>query len=313
MSRDPNSNYGGNPYENPQGSPNPYGAPQDPQNPYGTPPQGSHPPYGTPQPQDPYSGPPQTPYGVPPQGAYAQGSYGAPGYGAGAGAVPSFNPLPLNVAVQQLFQQYVRVTTKPSANTFAAELPKAGWDITWIQILIYTVIGVILRLISALIASTTVRNTLASSPYSQMFSSITAATSVGSALLYIIFIPVAVFIVVGVQYLLAKAFGGQGTFLGQCYTYLLFTVPLTILSSIVTVLFSLIPFIGSFFGGLIAFAIFIYSIVLNVFQVQAAHRLSGGKATWVVLIPVLALVVLGGLCVAIFAAVIISAMHGLSH
>jgi hypothetical protein len=66
--------------------------------------------------------------------------------------------------------------------------------------------------------------------------------------------------------------------LAQGYTDLLLGVPLGILSA----LFSRIPLLG----GLVAFGISIYTIVLHIFSIMAVHRLSGGKATAVVLLPV---------------------------
>jgi len=167
MSQDPYSNY--NP-ENPYGTPppqNPYGATPDAyggqqqqgsyegsaQTPYGTPPpQGG--PYGVP-PQGPYGVPPQGPYGVLPQGPYGvppQESYGIPGYGPqqGYGYVPSA-PLPLDQAVRELPNQYIKVMTNPSAQTFAQEIGKASWDIVWVQLLIYAVIASILGYMSTLI------------------------------------------------------------------------------------------------------------------------------------------------------------------
>lgn len=305
MTQDPNSNYGNNPYENP---PNAYGAQQNPNTPQNNPYETPQNPYGVPQDpaqQNPY-GTPQTPYGAP-QNPYQmppQGQYGAPGYGTG----PAFNPLPLGVAVQQLPNQYLKVLTKPSAATFAEELPKSSWDITWVQLLIYAVIEVVLGLIVALISSAIVRTTAINTPssYTAALSMFTAATTTGSAFGRIITIPISFFVVVGIQYLLAKAFKGQGTFLGQGYTYLLFAAPIGILISLV----SIIPFLG----GIIAFALWVYSIVLNIFQVQASHRLSGGRATAVVLIPIAVGVLLFFLCVAAFAALIISLMHaGATH
>jgi len=95
-------------------------------------------------------------------------------------------------------------------------------------------------------------------------------------------------------YGLARAFGGQGTFLTQSYTYLLFDVPLGIVSSLI----ALIPIAG----GFISIAIGIYSIVLAIFSVMAVHRLSGGRATAVVLIPIgVALLLICGLLVLVVA------------
>ena len=85
------------------------------------------------------------------------------------------------------------------------------------------------------------------------------------------------FIGQGFIYLLARAFGGQGSFTAQAYTALLFQVPIGIVSSFLSV----IPFVGSI-GSLAG----IYGLVLQVFSLMAVHRLSGGKATAIVLIPV---------------------------
>jgi hypothetical protein len=303
MSQDPNSMYGSNP-QNPYGSPqdpystpqqNPYGDPQ--QNPYSPPPQNTPPqnPYGPPI-QNPYGVPPQTPYGTPPQsGPYSP--YGPQGYGPGPNV---FTPLPLSEAVRQLPNQYIKVLTKPSAATFAEELSKAGWDISWIQLLIYTVIRVVLGLIGALIASSTVRANLANTPYTQMTNLFVTATTTGAALAAIITVPLFFFINVGVQYLWARAFGGQGSFLGQSYTNLLFTVPIGIVSGIIGLILSLMSFVPMIVKSpfyLIALAIFIYQVVLNVFQIQASHRLTGGKATGVVLLTYLVYILVFALCV----------------
>lgn len=298
MSQDPNSIYGRDPQ-------NPYGAPQDP---YNTPPQtpsGDQPqsPYNTsqqnpygPPPQQPYGAPPPTPYGAPPQGG-PYGPYGPQGYGPGPNA---FTPLPLSEAVRQLPKQYIKVLTRPSATTFAQELPKAGWDITWIQLLIYAVIRVVIGLIAVLIASSIVRANLASTPYASIVSLFTIATTVGGALLEIITVPLEFFINNGVQYLLARAFGGQGNFLGQSYTNLLFTAPLNIIANIVSLLLLPIPIVGKILLGIIGLAQLIYSTVLNIFQIQASHRLTGGKATAAVLLTYLIYFVVGLLCIVAF-------------
>ncbi|MBO0778225.1 MAG: YIP1 family protein [Ktedonobacteraceae bacterium] len=314
MSQDPNSSYGSNP-QNPYGAPqNPYGAQQ---NPYGTgqPPQD---PYSGGQqqqavPQDPYSAQ-QNPYGAQqnPYGAQAN-PYGAqqPPYGAGQTfyGAPG-QQMPLGDAIKQLPNQYIKVLTKPSVASFVEELPRASWDSTWIQILIMALATVIVGLISSLLlaglytAGAAATGDSSAAAMGAAMSMFTATTNVGFAFGKIILVPLGFFIGVGIQYLLAKAFGGQGTFLGQSYTTLLYQVPLNILGALV----ALIPILG----GIVGFAIFIYAIVLNVFQIQASHRLSGGKATWVVLIPYLAGIVLFLLCAVLFAGLIYAILSG-SH
>lgn len=109
------------------------------------------------------------------------------------------------------------------------------------------------------------------------------------------------FITVGVQYLLAKAFRGSGDFKTQGYNYLLFAVPLTLVSSVL----GLIPFLGAF----VSLAVAIYQIILNVFSIMAAHRLSGGKATAVVLIPIAAVILLFAVCGVVAFAVFYAALQ----
>jgi Yip1-like protein len=133
-------------------------------------------------------------------------------------------------------------------------------------------------------------------------SAFTVATTISGAFLKIIFIPLFFFAGVGIQYLLARAFNGQGTFMTQAYTQLLFKVPLDIAS---TVLGTMLVFV-SYVGGLIGLAIWVYAVVLNIFQIKAVHRLDTGKAVAVVLIPYAVLLLVGILCAVIFAAAFVS-------
>src|SRR5215471_12408169 len=131
MAWDPNQNQGqGQPGSGGQGQPgsggpDPYSGYGAPQNPYATPPpqQG---PYGAPPPQ----------YGTPP---YQQGGYGY--------VPPQQAPRPLGQAIQELPNQYIKVLTKPSAQSFFEEIGKADWGIVWIQLLVLAVIGTIFGLI----------------------------------------------------------------------------------------------------------------------------------------------------------------------
>ena len=267
-----------------------YGAPQ---NPYGTPPpQG---PYGTPPPQNPYGTPPPQ-YGFPPN---QQGGYG---YGY---ALPQQPARPLEVSIRDLPNQYRNVLTHPSDVTFAAELPKADWQTVWAQLGILVVVGVILGLISSVIANAVVHATTGSASFATAFSAFSVATTISGAFLNIIFIPLFFFAGVGIQYLLAKAFNGQGTFLQQSYTHLLFKVPLDIASVILGTILVFVPIVG----GIIGFAIFVYQVVLNVFQIKAVHRLDTGRAAAVVLIPYGVLLLVGTLCALAFASFFLAILN----
>jgi Yip1 domain len=263
---------------------------QPPNSGYGTPPYGQpQPPYGQPQgpygqPQPPYSAP-QPPYGAP----YQPQEYG--GY-----PPPQTAPLPLGEAIRQLPNQYIKVLTRPSAATFAEEQGKASWDIVWVQLIIYAIVAAVLGYLALLISPNQFSTTGSSAVSPGMVQAISLSTGFGLILL----IPIGFFIGVGIYYLIAKAFGGQGTFLAQSYTTLLYSVPIGILSFALR----LIPILGA----LVAFALSIYGIVLQIFAIMAVHRLSGGKATAVVLIPVAVLLVLACILGIIFIAIIAAAL-----
>src|SRR5437764_11765361 len=146
MAWDPTQGQGqGQPGNGGQGQPESGGPePSAPQNPYqgqGQPGSGGPEPYsgyGTPQ-QGPYGAPPPQ-YGTPPN---QQGGYGY--------TPPQQAPRPIGQAIQELPNQYIKVLTKPSAQSFAEEMGKADWAMVWIQLLGLAILGTILGLIRAAI------------------------------------------------------------------------------------------------------------------------------------------------------------------
>ncbi len=279
---------GPNPYNQPPSGPNLYGQPPSGPNPYNPQPQSAPNPYEQAAPQPGYITPPPTGYGAP---AYQQGA--AFGYAPQA-------PRPWGQALQELPGQYWKILSRPSALSFIEEQGKANWGMVWTQILIIGLIGTIIGLLSLALHAAAAASFGGSSvgvAYTLVSSIFIGAGSVYAIITTII----GFFVVVGIQYLLAKAFGGNGTFVQQGYDYLLFNTPIAVIS----VVLGLIPILG----GIIGFALWIYGLVLNVFSIMASHRLSGGKATWVVLIPILAIILLGLLCAVAFAALFVSMFH----
>jgi hypothetical protein len=281
---EPNQGYSGpqNPY---QGQGQPGSAGQEPYSGYGAPQN----PYGTPPPQNPYASPQQGPYGAPPP------QYGTPpnqqsGYGY---APPQQAPRPIGQAIQELPNQYLKVLTKPSSQTFAEEMGKADWGIVWVQLIILAVVATVLGFIHGAIFGSPFATTSGAN-----YSAFLALTA-GSSTFSFISVPVSFFILVGIQYLLARAFQGQGSFLTQGYSTLLYQVPINIIGY----LLGFIPILG----GFASFALYIYGIVLNVFAIMAVHRLSGGKAAGVVLIPIAVLFLLAFLCVIAVVAIFFAA------
>ncbi|MGH2502233.1 MAG: Yip1 family protein [Ktedonobacterales bacterium] len=81
----------------------------------------------------------------------------------------------------------------------------------------------------------------------------------------------------GLYWLIAKLLGGQGTFLQSTWLFALISTPINAAAA----LLGLIPVLG-----LVAYVVLgIAQVVLTIFAMAAAHRLTLGKATVVVLTP----------------------------
>lgn len=309
------------PPEQPQYPPPPefYAQERPPANPYGAPPAG----YGFP-PSGP-AGTPLPPFGnavppFPPPPVYDYASYG---YGYPPPPREQ-RPLPLSQAIRDLPRQYKKIVFKPGVRSFIEEEGKADWGIIWIQLLFLIGLAVLIAIPQLIIDATLPSTTNSSLGMS------TVTINVVSTLSSIVLVPLGFFCGMGIQYLLAKAFKGIGSFKQQAYNQLLFQVPITIVTSLVSLVFSLVTSRSAFvtvtmnlsnstttpvfnpailivmlFAYLIFLGVGVYSIVLNVFSLMAAHRLSGGRATGAVLIPygVLVLIVICVFVVVFVAAV----------
>ena len=210
----------------------------------------------------------------------------------GPSVLPQGAPRPLSEEIKELPRQYMNVLTKPGVAPFTTEMGKASWRMVWVQLLGWGAISTILGFVAqAILASISYRFGGSLSPEVIQALSASSASYGG-----IIGVPLGFFIWMGLVFLLAKAFNGQGTFLTQSYTSLLFQVPLGILSGIL----SLVPYFG-----LISTAVFIYGIVLQVFALMAVHRLSGGKATAVVFLPAVIITLLVIVLVVTFISVLV--------
>jgi hypothetical protein len=233
--------------------------------------------------------PPPPGYGGPPPG------YGGPPPGYGYAPPP---PPPAPAGINGLFQKWINVTTKPGAASFAIELPTANWGDIWLSVIGLGVLETITGFIGALyLPSNFMYNGFppdqrrALAPYLHA----APAASFGN----IIGVPLAFFIGVGILFLVAKLFGGTGTFLQQAYAFALFSVPIQGVTAIV----GLVPVLG----GLVGFALAIYSIFLAVFAVSASQRLSTGRSVAVVLLPAAIVLVLACVLLILFVAFIVAA------
>ena len=239
-----------------------------------------------------YGAPPPYGYGhgyaVPPQGFYGR----PPGMFQAPPVMQPATPLPLLAAIRQLPRQYWRVLTHPNAITFIEEERKAAWNIIWVQLLILGVVEAIVVLLIVLLEFFIFQAFLPGATMS-VFSQVLPIVAIVIALITIVFVPISFFFGASIFHLIAKAFGGRGSFLSYCYNYSLILVPISILSFVLSV----IPCLGSVAG----LAGGVYEIVLLIFMTMGVHRLSGGKASATVLIPVITgILLIAGVYIAYF-------------
>ena len=96
-------------------------------------------------------------------------------------------------------------------------------------------------------------------------------------------------IVVGVVQLLAKMFGGRGTFDQLSYAIAAIVTPFYLISGVLGLLSAIpIPFVGFCFG-LVGFAAALYVLVLEVMAVKGVNQFGWGQAIGSMLLPVIAI------------------------
>lgn len=192
---------------------------------------------------------------------------------------------PLSEAFLALPGQSLRVITRPFARTFAREAGEASWEMLWVQLIGYALLVGIFGALSSLISSLMGHGAPSSGATSALMAALgDGSLTLGAALLQIPLVPLFFFIGVSVQYLVARAFHGEGRFMVQGYCSLLYQVPLGGLSAVLGLLVAAFP--GSVvLDLLVGVPLFVYAAVLNGCMVAAVHKLSGGRAAGVVLIP----------------------------
>jgi hypothetical protein len=221
-------------------------------------------------------------------------------------------PRPLGIAILELPYLYLRALF-PSSRFFAQEGERATWGIVWVQILLLIIVPGALGLLRGLSRSAAIGAAASSQTLYDALASFAVGASIVGTLILALIVPIIFFIGVSIQFALAKAFGGNGRFVGQSHTQLLYQVPLTILGSIISTLLVLFVSFTVRVGinPVIQLALFIYGIVLNITAIEGVHHLTRGRATAVVLIPY----IVGALAACglafYFAKLIISTLHNI--
>jgi hypothetical protein len=201
-----------------------------------------------------------------------------------------------------MWQTWLKATTSPNDATFA-ELrlkPEANITTAVIWMAIYGAVAAVVGIIGGLIFANTISSMmpgileqldLPPAEAAQAEQALRLFTGGGfgmagfASLANIVLAPFFFLIGVGIYFLLARMLGGNGDFGRYAYLNAAFAAPLGIL----TALLSLAPF-----ASCISPLISIYALVLVYFATKAEHQLSGGRAIWVVLIPLIVAFVLFG-------------------
>jgi hypothetical protein len=165
--------------------------------------------------------------------------------------------------------------------SFAEEMGKAQWGIIWLQLVVYAAIAGALGFWNEQMHPLTAADfTLPNQPSlpPATIALIQQIVTLSSGFGVFLGTLLGFFVFQGISFGLARLFKGHGSFLAQCYTVILFQVPLGLLGA----LLAFVPILGIVASSSLS----IFNLVLQVFSVMAIHRLSGGKATGVVLIPI---------------------------
>lgn len=203
-------------------------------------------------------------YAVPPQGSYVKPPY----WYLNAPVMQPPAPLPLWMAFRQLPRQYCNVHANCNAATFMWEERKAAWNIIWVQLLLVGVFEAMMYWLGLLLEFFLFNMLPGVTP--EQFVVVEMAVLPGVIAVF--------FFVASLLYWLAKAFGGKGTFLSHCYSFALIVLPMSGLIALV----AFIPYLGSLFE----IVVITFEVVLLIFMVMGVHRLSAGRASATVLIPV---------------------------
>ena len=193
---------------------------------------------------------------------------------------------------QEMINGSIAVFTKPSVETFETHEKD---NLTWA--LIYSVIAGVINAVLGAIKAALFPGDFASLP------SDGSSGIVGTVVGAIIGTIIVMMISWGITYGLGKAFGGTGKFGELAYDLSLFNAPSTVIFSIL----NFIPFLG----GIAALVLGCYNMYLTYVGIQAGMNLPSNKALYVILIEI-AIVVVLGICVGVFAFAAIAALMGAS-
>ena len=198
--------------------------------------------------------------------------------------------LPPPSGISEWFTVWREALTRPSDLTFAriAQSPNAKLTTALIWVFLGSLVNFFLI---SLIQGAVIRQMMQSShldlqglPMAAGGGLVTAicGAPIGALIQTVLFV-----VVIGIVQLLAKMFGGRGTFDQLTYAIAAIVTPFYFISGLITLL-SAIPFAGFCFG-ILGLLLALYVLVLEVMAVKGVNQFGWGQALASMLLPVLAI------------------------
>ena len=212
--------------------------------------------------------------------------------------------LPPPSGVSEWFTVWREAITRPNEQTFAriAQSPNAKLSTALLWVFIGSLINAFLvSLVQGRLMSQMMQNSdLGIEGFPQAGGGIVAVICGApiAALIQVVLFALGV----GIFQLIAKMFGGRGTFEQLAYALAAIVTPFYVVSALLTLL-SVIPYLGACFG-IIGFVAGLYVLVLEIMAVKGVNQFGWGPAVAAVLLPVF----LFACCIAVGVVSLISMM-----
>ena len=174
-----------------------------------------------------------------------------------------------DLAYRKIFPAIQALIRRQNLAVPVVAIGKATWGIIWAQFIGLGIICAILQSLGLLISPPNY-NSIAGATAGLSASTLLVFSIVFFAIVEILLTPVSFLAAGGILFLIARIFGGKGTYREQIYTTLLYGVPMVILSY----LLFLVPVAGAW----LLYLPHIYSLVLLIISMMAVHQFGRGKA-----------------------------------
>ncbi len=192
--------------------------------------------------------------------------------------------------ISDWFSVWRDALTKPNEQTFSnmAASPKAKSTTAFLWIFLGALVNFFLAsLVQGRLMSQIMRNyNLDTTRFGGGIGAFVIRTICGAPIAAVIAV-VGFAIVVGIVQLLARMFGGRGTFDQLSYAFAAIMTPFYLVTGVLTLL-SAIPVVGICFG-IVGILAGLYILVLELFAVKGVNQFGWGQALGSLLLPVLAL------------------------